>query len=190
MSMSCFCSSCRTNFAVSEESPAEVPCPQCGTLIATSHKPAQDDIWDVLPAARDREELILDVLPASAGQPAASACSHCGRAIPTGGRNCPYCGRLPDEDDDADEPGMSFKPCPRCNKSGAERVVWTPWGSFYGPYLLSHVRCPGCGYKYNGKTGRSNLVPAVIFVVVPLLGILFIVGGLAVWLYYSLGSSR
>jgi predicted RNA-binding Zn-ribbon protein involved in translation (DUF1610 family) len=80
----------------------------------------------------------------------------------------------------------SFAPCPRCGSANAERVVWTVWGSFYGPALLNHVHCLSCGNKYNGRSGRSNLVPAAIFFTVPLLLILAIIGGLFVWLWYAL----
>jgi predicted RNA-binding Zn-ribbon protein involved in translation (DUF1610 family) len=72
----------------------------------------------------------------------------------------------------------SYKPCPQCGATGAKRVLWTAWGSFYGPAMFTHVRCPECGYKYNGRSGRSNLIPAIIFVTVPLLGILGILGGI------------
>src|SRR5260370_159857 len=58
---------------------------------------------------------------------------------------------------------IDYKPCPRCGAGGATRVTWTPWGSFYGPALLTHVRCPGCGYAYNGRTGRSNVVGVIFF---------------------------
>jgi DNA-directed RNA polymerase subunit RPC12/RpoP len=91
-------------------------------------------------------------------------------------------GRDRDEEDldERDVPDVrrkgKYKPCPRCGATGATRVVWTPWGSFYGPAMFSHVKCPDCGYQYNGKTGRSNLIPAIIFVTVPLLGILAILG--------------
>ena len=45
-------------------------------------------------------------------------------------------------------------------------------------YKYFKVQCPKCYYKYNGKTGRSNLIPAIIFVTIPLLLILAIIGGL------------
>ena len=70
-----------------------------------------------------------------------------------------------------------FKPCPKCGATGAKRVNWTAWGSFYGPSLFTHVRCPECDYCYNGKTGGSNLGPAILMVSVPLLLILGIIGG-------------
>jgi len=71
-----------------------------------------------------------------------------------------------------------YKPCPNCGTDGATRVKWTSWGSFYGPRLFTHVQCPECAYCYNGKTGRSNALAAAMFVLVPLLGILAILGGL------------
>jgi hypothetical protein len=83
-------------------------------------------------------------------------------------------------DDDEDDRGKrgDFKPCPRCRARGAKRVLWTAWGSFYGPAMFTHVRCPECGYCYNGRTGRSNLLAAIIFVSVPLIGIGAIIGGI------------
>jgi hypothetical protein len=62
-----------------------------------------------------------------------------------------------------------FKPCPRCGAEGAKRVLFTPWGSFYGPALFNHVRCPECRCAYNGRSGGSNLIPAILFVAVPLI---------------------
>jgi hypothetical protein len=79
-----------------------------------------------------------------------------------------------EEEDEEEVPrkkSPKFKPCPRCGARGARRVRWTPWGSFYGPKLFNHVRCPDCGYAYNGRTGRSNLIPILVFVTVPLIGI-------------------
>jgi hypothetical protein len=95
--------------------------------------------------------------------------------------------RSRDEDEDEeDNRGPRFKPCPQCKARGAKRVLWTAWGSFYGPAMFSHVRCPECGYCYNGKTGRSNLLAAIIFVSVPLIGIIGIIGGIF-YLLYSRG---
>jgi hypothetical protein len=87
--------------------------------------------------------------------------------------------------DDADEDyeervvkKSKFKRCPRCEAPNPKKVKWTAWGSFYGPAMFSHVQCQECGYCYNGKTGGSNLIPAIIFVTVPLLGILGIIGAI------------
>ena len=93
------------------------------------------------------------------------------------------------DEDDRDRPRSKYKPCPRCGESGATRVVWTPWGSFYGPALFTHVRCPGCGYKYNGRSGRSNLIPAIIFVTIPAVLIAAILGFLG-WIIYATMSAR
>jgi hypothetical protein len=84
-----------------------------------------------------------------------------------------------------EEPG-DYKPCPQCGAEGATRVLWTPWGSFYGPAMFCHVKCPDCGHTYNGRTGGSNLIPAIICVVIPLLLILAILGGI-VYIFYAQG---
>ncbi|MCS7047090.1 MAG: zinc-ribbon domain-containing protein [Gemmataceae bacterium] len=76
-----------------------------------------------------------------------------------------------------------WHPCPKCGSSNIQKVIWTVWGSFYGPALLSHVRCVDCGYTYNGRTGRSNIVAATLFVSVPLLGVLAILGWIGWRLY-------
>jgi DNA-directed RNA polymerase subunit M/transcription elongation factor TFIIS len=72
-----------------------------------------------------------------------------------------------------------YVPCPSCGGRDASRVIWTFWGSFYGPAMFTHVRCPDCGTKYNGRNGRSNLIPAVIFVMIPLMfiGLIFVALG-------------
>ncbi len=95
--------------------------------------------------------------------------------------------RRPEEDvaeieADEDAPPVrrkGFRPCPRCGAEGPKRVLWTPWGSFYGPALFHHVRCRECRYAYNGRTGRSNLLWAMIFVTIPSLiiaGLLTFIG--------------
>jgi hypothetical protein len=86
-----------------------------------------------------------------------------------------------EEDDDRDE-GPHYVPCPRCGARGASRVLWTPWGSFYGPALFTHVRCPHCYCAYNGNTGRSNIVPAILFVTIPLVLLLGILGAVVLML--------
>jgi DNA-directed RNA polymerase subunit RPC12/RpoP len=83
-----------------------------------------------------------------------------------------------EEEDDRPRKGK-YKSCPRCGARGPKKVTWTPWGSFYGPALLSHVRCQECGYAYNGRTGGSNLIPAILCVAVPLFGIIGIISFVA-----------
>lgn len=81
-----------------------------------------------------------------------------------------------DEEEDDRGKKSNYKPCPNCGARKARKVLWTVWGSFYGPALFTHVRCPECSTCYNGRTGRSNALAATIFVSVPLLGISAILG--------------
>jgi hypothetical protein len=82
-----------------------------------------------------------------------------------------------------------YAPCPSCGSTHATRVMWTLWGSFYGPAMFTHVRCSDCNTSYNGRSGRSNLIPAVIFVMVPLMLLIIICGALAWWLW-SIGPGQ
>jgi hypothetical protein len=113
---------------------------------------------------------------------------HVGAKIP-----CPRCEFLVGSNEGSDEitvdqppPQKAFKPCPRCLADGAQRVLFTAWGSFYGPALFNHVRCPECRCAYNGRSGRSNLVPAIIFVTIPALIIAGLLGFIAVVLYKAM----
>jgi hypothetical protein len=66
--------------------------------------------------------------------------------------------------------------CPECGARGdATRAVYTLWGGFVGPLLLSHVRCNRCGTGYNGKHGDYNTVRILIMYGVSL-GIGFALG--------------
>jgi hypothetical protein len=91
----------------------------------------------------------------------------------------PY--QSPSEPNQLKPPGPQFAPCPRCNATDAKRVDFSLWGGVIGPRLLTHVKCNQCGAKYNGKTGRSNTMPIVIYSVV-VFGIV-----LALWLAFRLG---
>ena len=91
--------------------------------------------------------------------------------------------RAADVERDEDVPPIrqsDFEPCPRCGAEDPKRVKWTPWGNFYGPMLFNHVRCRKCQYAYNGRTGGSNLIWAIIFVTIPLVLIVGIIVGM-VW---------
>jgi predicted Zn finger-like uncharacterized protein len=162
------CPGCQATLRIKEGyAGRQMKCPRCEAVIAV---PAEEGIAEEPRTSR----------PASSG--GTRACPECGKAIALAARKCRYCRAWVEDDEEEDDdyrPRSFWKPCPRCGTRGAERVAFTFWGSFYGPALFSHVRCPGCGYGYNGKTGGSNLIPAIIFVLVPLFGILAILGGLA-----------
>jgi hypothetical protein len=47
--------------------------------------------------------------------------------------------------------------CPGCGQDVIPKpVAFTAWGGVIGPKLLSHVECPRCQARFNGKTGLSN----------------------------------
>jgi predicted nucleic-acid-binding Zn-ribbon protein len=59
-----------------------------------------------------------------------------------------------------------YAPCPKCRQTNAEKVSFTWWGGIVGPKMLTHVKCPDCGEKYNGKTGKDNTTGIVVYMVV------------------------
>lgn len=91
----------------------------------------------------------------------------------------------PVDDDDLEDEAprvrrrSKYEPCPNCGAEDPKRVKWTFWGSFYFTALFSHVRCQECGTAYNGRSGRSNIVPAIVCVGVMLIGILALLGFIA-----------
>jgi hypothetical protein len=128
-------------------------------------------------------------------------CPRCARLIKVGGAHEAVTPRKPppetvaevepiDDADFEDEPvrrrRSRYEPCPRCGAEDPRKVPFTFWGSFYFTRLFSHVRCPECGYAYNGRTGRSNIVPAVVCVSVMALAILGVLGFI-VWFIYKQG---
>ena len=128
---------------------------------------------------------------------AVATCPGCGRDIPAQARWCPHCNARVDDDrrdrrdddrDDDDERRPRWKPCPRCGCTRAKQVKFTFWGSFYGPALLSHVRCRDCGYAYNGRTGKSNFWPAFFFVLIPAALLAAIIGGFVFWIWYVISG--
>jgi DNA-directed RNA polymerase subunit RPC12/RpoP len=164
------CPSCQKEFRFTDQGNTKtVPCPHCGDEVSKDQ------------AATIVEEAVQATKPTSrtkAGE-GTQRCPQCGKIIPVQARKCKFCRTWIDEEEE--EPiETEYAPCPRCGARQSRRVVFTFWGSFYGPALFTHVQCPKCHYKYNGKTGRSNLIPAILFVMVPLIGILVIIGGLVV----------
>jgi predicted RNA-binding Zn-ribbon protein involved in translation (DUF1610 family) len=185
MPLNITCPGCRATLRVREEyAGQQMKCPRCGGSVpVTASEPLTvEPVQDVVAAGPS---------PGARPEGPTKPCPACHHDILRSARKCRYCGTWLDEpeddyEDDDDRP-RSYKPCPRCGSPEAERVVFTFWGSFYGPALLTHVRCPECGYSYNGRTGRSNLVPAITFVAVPLILIVAILTGLAVLIVKSAG---
>jgi len=56
--------------------------------------------------------------------------------------------------------------CPNCGSDKIKKVNYTLWGGYLGPKLFTHVKCTDCNTKYNGKTGKSNTIPIVIYNVI------------------------
>ncbi len=191
MSATMNCPGCQTPLRVRDEMAGKkIKCPRCAQVVTVPALEVQ-----TLEEVSSAEEITADPpAPKSTKEPAGTRpCPACGERISVTARRCRHCqADVVDEDDAEDDEDVSirarskYKPCPRCGETGAKRVVWTPWGSFYGPALFTHVRCQECGYAYNGKSGRSNLIPAIVFVAVPLLIILAIFGALG-WFIHRQG---
>jgi hypothetical protein len=164
------CPSCGATLRLRDDAPgSEFRCPRCRKVAPR-------------PATEPADEGITEVEPASSAPPneGTKSCPFCGRSIAATARKCRFCrSRLDERRQPGRRTGGRYKPCPRCGAHGAERVSWTFWGSFYGPALFSHVRCPECGHGYNGKTGGSNLIPAIFFVTIPAIGIVALLGFIA-----------
>jgi predicted Zn finger-like uncharacterized protein len=183
------CPECQSRLRVRDDlAGKKVKCPRCAHLVLVP--PREDDATEVLNAGQvDIAE--VKPLPARSGkttrrQPPPRKDDHHDRVMASKPR--PKKRRHEEEDEDeqeeeGDDRFAKYKACPRCGAVGAKRVLWTFWGSFYGPAMFTHVRCPDCGYAYNGRTGGSNLIWAIIFVAVPLLGILAIFGVIAYTLH-------
>jgi DNA-directed RNA polymerase subunit RPC12/RpoP len=177
MKLEVICPACKKEFRFTDRSGLEtVPCPHCGDQVPK-------DLGSIV-ADEAAQPTQVKSSPAAADQ--TRRCPECGKPIPIKARKCKHCRAWIETDEEREEIDSEYVPCPRCGARGAERVVFTFWGSFYGPALFTHVQCPKCHYKYNGKTGKSNLIPAIIFVLVPLLLILAVIGGV-IALAISLG---
>jgi DNA-directed RNA polymerase subunit RPC12/RpoP len=184
------CPGCQATLRLRDDMAGKkIKCPRCAQLIAV---PAREGATaaEAAPGGEVAAEAItLEPEGAKAEPTATRRCPACGERIAVTARQCRYCQADVAEAERAEPPAerrSKYKPCPRCGEEGAKRVKFTFWGSYYGTALFNHVRCPACGYKYNGKTGRSNILPAIVFVTVPLLGILALIGW-ALWYIHKQG---
>ncbi len=57
----------------------------------------------------------------------------------------------------------TYAPCPKCGSADSTLARFTWWGGALGPRVLTHVKCPSCSHKYNGKTGKDNTAGIVIY---------------------------
>jgi DNA-directed RNA polymerase subunit M/transcription elongation factor TFIIS len=200
MSATMNCPGCKTLLRIREEMAGKkIKCPRCAHIVAIPAK-GTAAVVTLEEVVEPEERVTAKPESKTQAKPATTRpCPKCGERIPVEARKCRYCKAViaeeeveeldEAEDEEEDAPAKKhskYKPCPRCGEVGAKRVVWTAWGSFYGPAMFTHVRCPECGCKYNGKSGRSNLIPAIIFVSLPLLFILAIFGVL-IWYIHHLG---
>ncbi len=78
----------------------------------------------------------------------------------------------------------AYAPCPQCGGTNSEKMRFTWWGGVLGPKILTHVKCPGCGKAYNGKTGKDNTTGIVIYSII--VGILAL--GLVVVMFAALAA--
>lgn len=156
------CPNCETTVRVRDElAGKKVKCPRCAEVIAVPgpdamtalpRPPADDVVTEVEP---DEEVALVEPDAGAEGERRAK--------------------RRGEDDEGERKPRGKYKPCPECGARGAKRVEWTFWGSYYGPKLFTHVRCPECGYGYNGKTGGSNALWAALLISIPALAILAII---------------
>jgi predicted Zn finger-like uncharacterized protein len=187
MSITLKCHGCRTTLRVRDElAGRKVKCPRCQTILPVPEGDVDVEVDEEEPVAVASKQQAIRTSRTSR-QPARGVQREGGTARKDGirterGRDEPREVPRRRKGDKGDK-DSKYKPCPQCGAEGPKRVKWTAWGSFYGPALFSHVRCLECGYCYNGKTGRSNILAAAVFVTVPLLGILGIIGGIVYMLY-------
>jgi predicted RNA-binding Zn-ribbon protein involved in translation (DUF1610 family) len=140
----------------------QIQCPRCGRAVTVpapgaiteKAKPAATEAVTVEPLEDDEEEEVRVKRPGAKGA-----------------------AELPEDEEEVQVKRRSrYQPCPRCGAEESKRIPFTFWGSFYFTALFAHVGCPACGYRYNGRTGRSNLLPAIVCVSVAVLCLLGLLG--------------
>lgn len=57
--------------------------------------------------------------------------------------------------------------CPGCKTDVVpDPVGFTWWGGYIGSKIISHVQCPACGVRFNGKSGNSNIVAITAYLII------------------------
>lgn len=171
MTIAITCPGCRSTLRIKEEYAGQtVKCPRCEAQVA-------------VPAGEVAEVEAIEEVEGAVTERPAPRRSPAEEVSPTR--------RRPERDDprrhaDDERPRSRWKPCPRCGATDPKRVNFTFWGSFYFTGLFHHVRCLECGCKYNGKSGKSNIIPAIICVTIPAVLIAFILFFM-VWVIFLRG---
>lgn len=185
------CSHCHNALQVREEHAGRrIMCPRCTAemevpahLADSTQEIAEKNPASSFTGVQKKPPVVLRPADEAESPDDLEPCPACGVRIPIKARRCPECRTwLTAEEPPLPHQRRDFQPCPRCGSHDAQRVTWTPWGSFYGPALFNHVRCQQCGYGYNGRTGGSNLIPALFFVTIPATLIVLILAALGYFL--------
>ena len=187
MTISLTCIACAAELRVRDEHAGKaVRCPKCSEVITV---PNEELHVATLVEPSDTAITAITARRAGTARPESTRepqprCRRCGERNPSEKEQCRRCGLWLDSGRSHGRHGRptDYEPCPRCRCDDPERVTWTIWGSFYGPAMFHHVRCRDCGYTYNGHTGKSNVLVATIFVLVPVVLIAAIIGGLGYYL--------
>lgn len=163
------CPMCKAALRVKDEHAGKkMKCPKCAKVV--SIPAAEEEVIEEVDVVEDEA-----AAPAGAGSPFAFE----GDEAPPAKQGAPQ--RLAPERPRGKTWGK-YMPCPNCRGREARRVMWTWWGSFYGPKLFTHVRCIDCGTSFNGKSGDTNVIPAVL---IPSTCLVLIVG-LCIFIYVTL----
>jgi hypothetical protein len=103
------------------------------------------------------------------------------------------------EDDDYEEPrqrgrrGRSSVPCPNCGGRSLRAGPWPWYLGTVGAFLCRAVICNDCGHEFDANKPQANLATrkrnlAIGINMVGLLGIIVIVGGLALWIWWNISN--
>ena len=158
------CPGCNAAFKVKDEHAGKkMKCPKCAKIVAIPAKPAADDVIEEVEVVEEASGAGTDPGEAS---PAALFDFDDQISQPRPAKKQKDAAKAPERP--KGRTWGKYIACPNCNGREAKRIKWTWWGSVYGPKLFTHVRCVDCGYCFNGKTGDNNIIPAVLFVVIPL----------------------
>jgi hypothetical protein len=185
------CPTCKVSLQLSDGlAGKKVKCPKCGNAFLVPKPPEEEEATEVDPIDDEDEVEGVDEVEEAPRRKGKAQHAEEEDEEEEAPRRKSKSRRVEEEEEEEEEErparknkrqkakeGKSrWEPCPRCGDERARRVLWTFWGSFYGPAIFSHVQCQECGTTYNGRTGRSNLIPAIICFTIPLVLIMGLIG--------------